>query len=117
MRLLRIPEPFDHPDWLYEVRFDGPAQSCTSADIVPARSRVVDLARYSWRDTRALALEVEDRNAAASSSNEYVNNETVSSYVVDDTDVRFEDGARFKDDAATVRMDVEPDGTRFSVSQ
>ena len=23
MRLLRIPEPFDHPDWLYEVKFDG----------------------------------------------------------------------------------------------
>ena len=23
MRLLRIPEPFDHPDWLFEVKFDG----------------------------------------------------------------------------------------------
>jgi ATP-dependent DNA ligase len=23
MQLLRIPEPFDHPDWLYEVKFDG----------------------------------------------------------------------------------------------
>ena len=23
MRLLRIPEPFDHPDFLYEVKFDG----------------------------------------------------------------------------------------------
>src|SRR4030095_1290539 len=23
MRLLRVPEPFDHPDWLYEVKFDG----------------------------------------------------------------------------------------------
>jgi hypothetical protein len=23
MRLLRIPEPFDHPYWLYEVKFDG----------------------------------------------------------------------------------------------
>jgi bifunctional non-homologous end joining protein LigD len=23
MRLLRIPKPFDHPDWLYEVKFDG----------------------------------------------------------------------------------------------
>ena len=23
MRLLRIPEPFDHPAWLYEVKFDG----------------------------------------------------------------------------------------------
>ena len=23
MRLLRIPEPFNHPDWLYEVKFDG----------------------------------------------------------------------------------------------
>ena len=23
MRLLRIPEPFDHPDWIYEVKFDG----------------------------------------------------------------------------------------------
>ncbi len=23
MRLLRIPEPFDHPDWLYEVKCDG----------------------------------------------------------------------------------------------
>lgn len=21
--LLRIPEPFDHPDWPYEVKFDG----------------------------------------------------------------------------------------------
>jgi bifunctional non-homologous end joining protein LigD len=23
MRLLRMPEPFNHPDWLYEVKFDG----------------------------------------------------------------------------------------------
>ena len=23
MRLLRVPEPFDHPEWLYEVKFDG----------------------------------------------------------------------------------------------
>jgi len=23
MRLLRIPEPFDHPDFLYEVKHDG----------------------------------------------------------------------------------------------
>jgi ATP-dependent DNA ligase len=23
MRLLRIPEPFDHPQFLYEVKFDG----------------------------------------------------------------------------------------------
>jgi ATP-dependent DNA ligase len=23
MRLLRVPEPFDHSDWLYEVKFDG----------------------------------------------------------------------------------------------
>ena len=23
MRLLRLPEPFDHPDFLYEVKFDG----------------------------------------------------------------------------------------------
>ena len=23
MQLLRIPEPFDHPDFLYEVKFDG----------------------------------------------------------------------------------------------
>ena len=23
MRLLRIPEPFDDPDWLYEVKFDA----------------------------------------------------------------------------------------------
>ena len=23
MRLLRIPDPFDHPDFLYEVKFDG----------------------------------------------------------------------------------------------
>jgi bifunctional non-homologous end joining protein LigD len=23
MRLLRIPQPFDHSDWLYEVKFDG----------------------------------------------------------------------------------------------
>ena len=23
MRLLRIPEPFDHPDFLYEVKFDA----------------------------------------------------------------------------------------------
>jgi bifunctional non-homologous end joining protein LigD len=23
MRLARRPEPFDHPDWLYEVKFDG----------------------------------------------------------------------------------------------
>ena len=23
MRLLRVPEPFDHPDFLYEVKFDG----------------------------------------------------------------------------------------------
>ena len=23
LRLLRIPEPFDHRDWLYEVKFDG----------------------------------------------------------------------------------------------
>ena len=23
MRLLRIPEPFDHPDFVYEVKFDG----------------------------------------------------------------------------------------------
>ena len=23
MRLLRITQPFDHPDWLYEVKFDG----------------------------------------------------------------------------------------------
>ena len=23
MRVLRIPEPFDHSDWLYEVKFDG----------------------------------------------------------------------------------------------
>jgi len=23
MRLLRIPKPFDHPDFLYEVKFDG----------------------------------------------------------------------------------------------
>jgi ATP-dependent DNA ligase len=23
MRLLRIPEPFDHPNFLYEVKFDG----------------------------------------------------------------------------------------------
>ena len=23
MRLLRIPEPFDHPEWLFEVKFDG----------------------------------------------------------------------------------------------
>ena len=23
MRLLRIPQSFDHPDWLYEVKFDG----------------------------------------------------------------------------------------------
>jgi hypothetical protein len=23
MRLLRIPEPFDHPDWLFEPKMDG----------------------------------------------------------------------------------------------
>jgi len=23
MRLLRVPEPFDHPDFLYEVKHDG----------------------------------------------------------------------------------------------
>jgi len=23
MRLLRIPEPFDHSDWLYELKFDS----------------------------------------------------------------------------------------------
>jgi bifunctional non-homologous end joining protein LigD len=23
MRLLRLPEPFDHPDFMYEVKFDG----------------------------------------------------------------------------------------------
>ena len=23
MRLARRPQPFDHPDWLYEIKFDG----------------------------------------------------------------------------------------------
>jgi len=23
MRLLRIPEPFDHPDWIFEPKMDG----------------------------------------------------------------------------------------------
>ena len=31
MRLLLIPEQFDHPDWLYEVKFDGlPRQGCAA---------------------------------------------------------------------------------------
>lgn len=23
MRLLRVPEPFDHPDWMFELKMDG----------------------------------------------------------------------------------------------
>ena len=36
MRLLRIPEPLDHADWLYEVKFDG-FRALAHRRSVPAR--------------------------------------------------------------------------------
>jgi hypothetical protein len=36
MRLLLIPEQFDHPDWLYQAKFDG----CRAKAVPPALALV-----------------------------------------------------------------------------
>jgi hypothetical protein len=38
MRLLRIPEPFDHPDWIFEPKMDGVGVAFRSSRVQCARS-------------------------------------------------------------------------------
>jgi bifunctional non-homologous end joining protein LigD len=62
MRLARRPEPFDHPDWIYEVKFDG---FRALAYVEDAKCRLVSRRRHEYQSFRALQsaiaqLEVQD---------------------------------------------------------
>src|SRR4029453_3036738 len=55
MRLLRIPEPFDHPDFLYEVKHDG---FRALAHIRRGECRLVSRNGYTFKAWPQLADEI-----------------------------------------------------------
>jgi bifunctional non-homologous end joining protein LigD len=55
MRLLRIPQPFDHPDWLYEVTFDG---FRALAHLNGHRCKLVSRNRHAFKPWPYLAEEI-----------------------------------------------------------
>jgi len=55
MPLVRIPEPFDHPDWLYEVKHDG---FRALADVDGRRCRLVSRRGHVFAKFGLLAEEI-----------------------------------------------------------
>src|SRR5437867_3912916 len=55
MRLARRPEPFDHPDWLYEVKFDG---FRALAYIEDGKCRLVSRRRNEYKSFRELCVSI-----------------------------------------------------------
>jgi ATP-dependent DNA ligase len=51
MRLARRPEPFDHPDWIYEIKFDG---FRGLAYVEEERCRLVSRRRHEYTSFRHL---------------------------------------------------------------
>src|SRR5262245_53214128 len=51
MRLARRPEPFDHPDWIYEIKFDG---FRALAYVDDGKCRLVSRRRHEYSSFRAL---------------------------------------------------------------
>ena len=51
MRLARRPEPFDHPDWIYEIKFDGFRALAYIEDGV---CRLVSRRRHEYQSFRQL---------------------------------------------------------------
>src|SRR5437867_2093123 len=55
MRLARRPERFDHPDWLYEIKFDG---FRALAYIEDGHCRLVSRRRHEYKSFRELSTSI-----------------------------------------------------------
>src|SRR4030095_7725977 len=55
MRLLRIPESFDHPDFLYEVKFDG---FLALAHVTGHHCPLVSRTAHQFKSCRSLTEEI-----------------------------------------------------------
>jgi len=55
MRLARRPHPFDHPDWLYEIKFDG---FRALAYIENGECRLVSRRRHEYKSFRELCASI-----------------------------------------------------------
>src|SRR5262245_2171209 len=57
MRLARRPEPFDHPDWIYELKHDG---FRSLAYIEDGRCRLESRRRHEYKSFRQLQASIAD---------------------------------------------------------
>jgi bifunctional non-homologous end joining protein LigD len=55
MRLARRLEPFDHPDWIYEIKFDGFG---ALAYIDEGKCRLVSRRRHEYKSFRELQASI-----------------------------------------------------------
>src|SRR5262245_60265008 len=55
MRLARRPQPFDHPDWLYEIKFDG---FRALAYIEAGKCRLVSRRRHEYKSFHELCASI-----------------------------------------------------------
>ena len=55
MRLARRPQPFDHPDWLYEIKFDG---FRALAYVEGGKCRLVSRRRHEYKSFHELCASI-----------------------------------------------------------
>ena len=55
MRLARRPEPFDHPDWIYEIKFDG---FRTLAYVENGKCRLVSRRNHEYKSFHELCASI-----------------------------------------------------------